>query len=432
MTNPLYISKVSLRDVKCFGLAELSIDHNSDGVPWAVVVGDNAAGKTALLRSIALGLCDESSAAGLMKESDEGYVRRDKDEAVIQIELIDRESQDVFAITTTITKESIDSVSFENLRQQTEPEQGFPWHRVFACAYGMGRATGGTGDIAGWSVINAVYNLFSYGEGLQNPELTILRISDEGTRDYWLCQVGRLLDIPEDGIHLSDHGITVSDPRWGLDMPLRDLADGIRATFLWVADFVGWALAFDNSIKRPDEISGILLVDELEQHLHASWQRRIVSQLRELFPKVQFIVTTHSPFVAASVGDLSVPAAKDSLVLSEVEPDSKTVRLDLLETMQAYRFEQVLASRAFRYVTEANPALEASLERASELSDKGNQRTEAEQQEYDKLKEGLKGAPFLRATTSAERDIEQQELADLRRRAQEAEQKDAQGDTAHD
>jgi len=424
--SPLYVSKVQLTNIKCFGQASLEIDHGGQGAPWTVVVGDNASGKTALLRSLALGLCDESSAAGLMKESDEGYVRRGEQGGEIVIELVDKGSTDLFRITTTITRNTIDSMDFENLRKTTDPEEAFPWHRIFACAYGMGRATGGTGDVSGYSVINAVYNLFNYGEGLQNPELTILRIPDNQQRDYWLGQLAAFFDYESTAIRRTDRGITVTDPRWGEEMPLRDLADGYRATFLWVADFLGWALAFGHSTQSADAISGILLVDELEQHLHARWQRTIIASLRKLFPRVQFIVTTHSPFVATSIGDLSHPDANDTLVLTELAEDSSAVRLESLDTMQEYRFEQVLASRAFRYVIEANPELEAAIKRASELSDKGEQRTEAEDQEYDALKAKLKGTPFLRATSSVERDIERDELAELKRREEEFDRDDAQ------
>jgi hypothetical protein len=141
---------------------------------------------------------------------------------------------------------------------------------------------------------------------------------------------------------------------------------------------------------------------------------------------VQFIVTTHSPFVATSIGDLSHPDANDTLVLTELAEDSSMVRLESLGTMQTYRFEQVLASRAFRYVIEANPELEAGIKRASELSDKAEQRTEAEDREYDTLKAKLKGTPFLRATSSVERDIERDELAELKRREEEFDRNEAQ------
>jgi len=52
-----------------------------------MVTGDNATGKTTLLKAIALGLCDQSSAAGLLRESDSGYIRRNDRTATIDIEL---------------------------------------------------------------------------------------------------------------------------------------------------------------------------------------------------------------------------------------------------------------------------------------------------------------------------------------------------------
>jgi predicted ATP-binding protein involved in virulence len=46
---------------------------------------------------------------------------------------------------------------------------------------------------------------------------------------------------------------------------------------------------------------GVVLIDELDLHLHPKWQRRIVEDLRRAFPKVQFICTTHSPFIVQSL-----------------------------------------------------------------------------------------------------------------------------------
>ena len=54
------------------------------------------------------------------------------------------------------------------------------------------RGTSGTGDIAGYSVINAVYNLFNYSEGLQNPELTIRRLSPDAPAS----RLGQVLSHP--------------------------------------------------------------------------------------------------------------------------------------------------------------------------------------------------------------------------------------------
>ena len=73
---PLYISRVVLKNVRCFKDIDLKFSPASSPVPWTMVLGDNSTGKTTLLRCIAMGLCDESSAAGLLKESYEGLIRR--------------------------------------------------------------------------------------------------------------------------------------------------------------------------------------------------------------------------------------------------------------------------------------------------------------------------------------------------------------------
>ena len=222
--GPLQLRRVHLRDIRCFTEVDLTLCPDSEQPSWSIIVGDNAAGKTALLRSIAIGLCDESSAAGLMKESEEGYIRRDANgDGMITVELVDRDHPEVFyVIETTISRVTTGDTAHEQLRQRTSPELSFPWDRIFACAYGMGRATGATGDIPGYSVINAVYNLFSYGEGLQNPELTILRTFDPTTREEWLRELAKILDVPEKGIRPKKRGISSTAQtglkrRWGAD-----------------------------------------------------------------------------------------------------------------------------------------------------------------------------------------------------------------------
>jgi predicted ATP-binding protein involved in virulence len=86
-------------------------------------------------------------------------------------------------------------------------------------------------------------------------------------------------------IRLSHSEIILSGP-WGRNMPLRDVADGFKSTLLWLSDFIGWALADQPNVGDLSEIEGIVLIDELEQHLHPSWQDVIISQLRKAFPRV--------------------------------------------------------------------------------------------------------------------------------------------------
>ncbi|MBV9760463.1 MAG: AAA family ATPase [Acidobacteriaceae bacterium] len=78
------------------------------------------------------------------------------------------------------------------------------------------------------------------------------------------------------------------------------LADGVRGTVGWIADF----MMRQDSIKWDPDLEeirpGILLLDEVDVHLHPLWQRRLLPAMRESLPNVQLIVTSHSPFVISS------------------------------------------------------------------------------------------------------------------------------------
>ncbi len=143
----MYISQIKLDDVRCFGKGfVINLERNGEPILWTSILGDNASGKTTLLRSIAIGLCDESSAAGLLKESEQGYIRRGESKATINLTFKDEKNpDDEFTIITSITKTSPQGgLTFERLRQETKPSI-FPWSRLFVCAYGTGRGISGTG-----------------------------------------------------------------------------------------------------------------------------------------------------------------------------------------------------------------------------------------------------------------------------------------------
>jgi predicted ATP-binding protein involved in virulence len=69
----------------------------------------------------------------------------------------------------------------------------------------------------------------------------------------------------------------------------------------WIADLLGHAFLEYGATAQPQDLRGIVLLDEIDLHLHPHWQRRIVPLLRHVFPHVQFVVTTHSPLVVAGV-----------------------------------------------------------------------------------------------------------------------------------
>lgn len=407
----MYLSRVHLKNIRCFKNLVIEFDLTGGQLPWTMILGDNASGKTTLLRSIAIGLCDETSASGLLREAEEGYIRRGEDTARISLRFKPSlKSRTTFAINTEIQK--VKNGNYERLRH-TRVTKELPWNRMFACAYGAGRGTSGAGDIAGYSTINAVYNLFNYGEGLQNPELTIRRL--EQKRISGIIRVlEEILLRSKNKINLPKSGITIDGP-WGKGMPLRDLADGYKSTFLWLTDFLGWALDFNPSLSKPEDIVGVILIDEIEQHLHPQWQRIIVNQLRSSFPLIQFITTTHSPLITASIGQIREEVDRDNLISLEIDASAGAVIKKNLDSMRGQRADQVLASEAFDYLIDSDPEVERIYKEGSILLAKGSKRSKKDKERLKLIKAMIRRLDQNIGTTKIEREIQKQEIRKLKK-----------------
>ena len=107
--------------------------------------------------------------------------------------------------------------------------------------------------------------------------------------------------ITTERITLPGMGIVTRDDPLGAPLYVGDLSSGTQSTLLWV-----WALALEMAYHYAfqegwQEQPAILLVDEIENHLHPTWQRRVIPVLLERFPNLQIFATTHSPFVVAGL-----------------------------------------------------------------------------------------------------------------------------------
>ena len=407
----LYISSIAINNVRCFERILIET-KNPEKATWTMFVGDNATGKSTLLRNIAMGLCDTSSAAGLLRESDEGIIRRGTRRAVITINLIDPSNPGrKLQIRTRIDEYKMGKSSFEQVSQRVTPNiNEFPWEKIFVCAYGAGRGTSGTGDISGYSTINSTYNLFNYSEGLQNPELTLRRIKDINVQNESIELLRIILGSNISNLRLEEKGIVASGP-WGDNMPLRDLADGFKSSILWVTDFLGWALERNPNIKRLSDISGIILIDEIEQHLHPKWRIKIVKSLKETFPKIQFFTTTHSELVARSVGG---PQQEVNDILYRLDIDEKTnaVYGEPIETIEALDPTEALMSPAFDTLVADQKSVTDWLRELAKLT-QNNRRTPSENVRFNVLKKYFSKIDFEPGRDELERRIEREIEEDI-------------------
>lgn len=97
-------------------------------------------------------------------------------------------------------------------------------------------------------------------------------------------------------------------------LPVRAMSSGVQAVVSLIVDLAFRCLRL-NSIHAEKALSisyGIVMIDEIEQHLHPGWQQRILPSIRKIFPNIQFIVATHSPEVLSTVESHQIRILRDN------------------------------------------------------------------------------------------------------------------------
>ena len=108
--------------------------------------------------------------------------------------------------------------------------------------------------------------------------------------------------------------ITVTHPKQGT-LPIERLSDGVRSMLAMTADIAYRCVTLNPHLAdAPKETEGIVLIDEIELHLHPDWQQVVIPNFQEAFPKIQFIITTHSPQVLSAIKNDAIRIISESQV----------------------------------------------------------------------------------------------------------------------
>ena len=146
----------------------------------------------------------------------------------------------------------------------------------------------------------------------------------------------------------------------GETVPFAALSDGYRAFIGWVADMLYHLTQGAGSGKRLDETQGIVLIDEIDLHLHPQWQRSVLPTLASALPKMQFIVTSHSPLVTASLHENQVRVLGND----RIGP--------LNESLEGRSVDQILRSPYFGLRSAHSQATETARDALTEQVSKGD------------------------------------------------------------
>ncbi len=101
----------------------------------------------------------------------------------------------------------------------------------------------------------------------------------------------------------------------GVMLSFSQLASGEKSLLTLVADLARRLTMANPHKENPLAGQGVVLIDEIDLHLHPKWQRKVIPQLQKTFPNIQFVITTHSPIIVSEIDRENIKILKDDKVL---------------------------------------------------------------------------------------------------------------------
>lgn len=388
----MYIKEVKIENIRSVGKFEMKFDQPAG---WHVLIGDNGAGKSTIVRSIALALLNQDDIQAT-REDWEHWLNRDKQEGFIQLTIVPDKKYDggltrddngliknkiVFEKyyisfesdpeTINLTESNDQSVGLSNLRFSGVggvriKEMRFGNQMVlgmaarvinldlrkggwFAAAYGpFRRFTGGSPEkekvYKSHRYLGALLSVFGEDVALSEAlayirELYIQKLETKrevDIVDYLKKFINDAELLPHNVIidEINANFILFKDANGRL-IPTLQMSDGFRSVLSLTLELIRQLMTFysaksvfENVISggKTIDLPGVVLIDEVDAHLHPTWQTKIGQWFTQYFPNIQFIVTTHSPLVcrAADKGSIwQLPEPGTDETVQEITGDEK-------------------------------------------------------------------------------------------------------------
>ena len=316
--SPIYVESVSLNGFRTFEQIAVQFRRESTlAGEWTCIAGINGAGKSSLLQALALALLGDpwiTELGGERLNRMRRFVGGERRAAAISCTL-------TLAETSRRVTVKIDIDTDGAVRAYCDPDDF--WQQLRASrvvvAYGASRNLSSRPESGSENLsadVRRVLTLFDPLTQLASAEVLLRETASNESvlplfRNLIEQVFGGELTVDTDGPGLRFRVTGVDD------VEAMDLPDGFRASAAWMADLcAAWAAKAPELAKsgNPADIQAIVLIDEIDLHLHPALQRSLVPKLRAALPYVQWIVSTHSPLVLGSFD------SKEIIVLDRAQP----------------------------------------------------------------------------------------------------------------
>ncbi|MEW6129068.1 MAG: AAA family ATPase [Acidobacteriota bacterium] len=393
----MYVTSLKIENLRCFKDTALQFQYPGNLKAAApdlqninLLLGMNGAGKTTTLKAIAL-----ATLAPVITQS--GYVpyrlvRRTGSKATqIQEARVTAEvllhSQDVNAdgtakrgvtrvehMTTRILRigetERLESESAMSAGQQ----KGAVWHNMFyennpaflVVGYGATRRVEDTGRFDASARAKSRLLRYQRVAGLFESDVPLtplpvwlpeFKTKNPGRYKQVVNLINRLLPDEAKFSGVFENGEYHFEFE-RIKIPFGALSDGYRAYIGWIADLLYHICMGAPSGAKLVDNYGVVLVDEIDLHLHPEWQRSVISRVSKALPNLQFVFSTHSPIVAGSLH-------KENIFVMETDTTGASQVHKYDERIYGLDAEQVLLSSYFNLTTTRAPGFVDELQSLS-------------------------------------------------------------------